>query len=211
MRLRSIIGDAGLWIPPRLWSYAAENQPDGDFSKYSAPELAMLLGYSGDAQGMLEALQQASFMDGMQIHDWREHNAYHQTFSDRAKKAAAARWKGQEMKKKGDEKKGKDKTRASIGEALLQAFDEFWKAYPSKVGRGEAEKSWKKMGCEKMLPQILVAIRDAKLSQKWGEGYIPNPATWINQKRWKDELLPRRNGTGIRENIIPNILRDEDP
>ena len=85
MRLRARIGDSAFWLPPRLWSYAAENQPDGNFADYSAQELAMLLGYSEDAQAMLQALQELGFMDGMEIHDWNEHNAYHQTFADRAK------------------------------------------------------------------------------------------------------------------------------
>ena len=112
MRLRARLGDVALWLPPRLWSYAAENQPDGDFTKYSAEELAMLVGCSTDAQAMLVALQESGFMDGMKIHDWHEHNGYHEKFAERAKKAAAARWKGQE-------KKGKDKTRQDKSEALL--------------------------------------------------------------------------------------------
>jgi uncharacterized phage protein (TIGR02220 family) len=76
-----------------MWAYAAENQPDGDLSGYQAEELAMLLGYSGDATSMLQALKDCGFMDldGM-IHDWMEHNSYHKKFSVRAKKAAKARW-----------------------------------------------------------------------------------------------------------------------
>lgn len=103
-RLRAVIGDAALWLPPRLWCYAAENQPNGDFSNYLPAELALLLGYTGDAQAMLEALQQASFMDGMRLHGWAEHNGYHAVFSERGKKAASARWGGKD--KTGKERKG---------------------------------------------------------------------------------------------------------
>ena len=56
IRLRAAIGECALWIPPRLWSYAAKNQPDGDFSDYSDEEIAMLLGYLGKPQALLEAL-----------------------------------------------------------------------------------------------------------------------------------------------------------
>lgn len=91
-KLRGMIGDDALWLPLRLWSYAAENQPDGCFEQYSACELAMLLGYSKDATSMLEALQQAGFMDAMSIHGWEDHNDFHKKFSERAKKAAEARW-----------------------------------------------------------------------------------------------------------------------
>lgn len=91
-KLRCMIGDHALWLPLRLWSYAAESQPNGCFKQYSNTELAMLLGYLGDADRMVEALHQSGFMVDMSIHDWEEHNAFHQKFSDRAKKAAEARW-----------------------------------------------------------------------------------------------------------------------
>ncbi len=44
-KLRAMLGDDALWLPPRWWSYAAENQPDGIFKDYSAAELAGVLGY----------------------------------------------------------------------------------------------------------------------------------------------------------------------
>lgn len=108
-RLRAKIGDDALWIPPRLWSYAAQNQPDGDFSNYEITELALLIGYSKDATRMLEALQQAGFFDGMKIHGWDEHNGYHTTFADRAKKAATVRWESHNKKK--ESKKNKEQER----------------------------------------------------------------------------------------------------
>ena len=94
MRLKITLGTDAYWIPPRLWSYAAENQPDGDLSKFTADEIAELIGFRGNAkcnaQAMLEALKKCGFIDesGM-IHGWGEHNGYHETYSIRAKKAAA--------------------------------------------------------------------------------------------------------------------------
>jgi hypothetical protein len=189
VRLRAILGDAALWIPPRLWSYAAENQPDGDFSAYLPEELGILLGYSGDARAMLEALQQAGFMDGMQVHDWCEHNGYHQTFSERARKAAAARWK-----KKTEEKKetGQDKTRqeTSIAPGMPGAFDQFWAAYPRKIGKADARKSWRKVSCNEHLPAILSKLEILKRSHDWTKEngqFIPHPTTWLNREGWHDE------------------------
>lgn len=76
-----------------MWAYAAENQPDGNMAAYSSEELAELLGCSSYAKVMLQALKKCGFIDesGM-IHDWSEHNGYHKKFSERARKAAAARW-----------------------------------------------------------------------------------------------------------------------
>lgn len=93
VKLRTKLGDNAFWVVPRLWAYAAENQPDGDMSKYSSEELAILLGCPSYAKTMLQALKKSGFIDenGF-IHDWHEHNGYHKKFSERAKKAAEARW-----------------------------------------------------------------------------------------------------------------------
>lgn len=93
VKLRAKIGNDAFWIPPRLWAYAAENQPDGDFSQYTSEELADHLGCLKYATSILQALKDCGFIDenGM-IHDWDEHNGYHKTFAARAKTAAAARW-----------------------------------------------------------------------------------------------------------------------
>ena len=127
-RLRALIGDDAFWIPPRLWAYAAEHQPDGDFSTYGSEELALLLGCSKHAPSIRQALQQAGFLDEQgQIHDWEEHNGYHKAYAERAKKAAEARWKKEkDQKKEGREdieKKGEDIDKeTSIASSMLEAF-----------------------------------------------------------------------------------------
>lgn len=114
IRLRAALGDDALWLPIRIWAYAAENQHDGDFTGYSAEELAMLVGYNKDASSMLQALQQASFFDGMKIHGWEEYNEYHATFKARASTAASARW--EKVRAKKEKKQKKDNTgEESIG------------------------------------------------------------------------------------------------
>lgn len=94
LHLRRLLGDAALWLPIRLWTYAAENEPSGDFGRFDAITLADALHYQGDASSMLQALLDAGFMDRdpLRVHKWAEHNAYHQTYAERAKKAAMARW-----------------------------------------------------------------------------------------------------------------------
>lgn len=53
----------------------------------------MLVGCSKHAPSMLQALKDSGFVDSDgHIHDWQEHNGYHQKFSDRAKVAADKRW-----------------------------------------------------------------------------------------------------------------------
>ena len=75
---------------------------------------------------------------------------------------------------------------------LQLRFESFWKAYPKKVGKGAAEKAFAKAKPDDTLTEkMLSAVEAAKRSSQWrkdGGQYIPNPATWLNQKRWDDEL-----------------------
>jgi uncharacterized protein YdaU (DUF1376 family) len=73
-------------------------------------------------------------------------------------------------------------------------FEKFWEAYPRKRGRDKAIKAWKvtakkRPSLEKILAQ-LEAQKSTHDRQKEDGQYIPYPATWLNQGRWDDELLP---------------------
>lgn len=76
--------------------------------------------------------------------------------------------------------------------ALEKRFETFWKAYPKKVGKDAASKAFaKRKPDDKLLKEILQAVELQKVSDQWtkdGGQYIPNPATWLNQGRWMDEL-----------------------
>ena len=71
-------------------------------------------------------------------------------------------------------------------------FEKFWDAYPRKVGKGAAEKSFKKYKPDdNLLATMISAIAEQKQSDQWqkdGGQFIPNPSTWLNQKRWEDEI-----------------------
>jgi hypothetical protein len=73
-------------------------------------------------------------------------------------------------------------------------FEEFWEAYPRKTGKGAAEKAYEKIKPSKELHETMIrAVRSAALSRQWkkdGGQFIPYPATWLNQKRWEDEITP---------------------
>ena len=69
-------------------------------------------------------------------------------------------------------------------------FDEFWTAYPKKVGKDAAAKAFGKRKPNRELVQAMVqAIRGQKHSDAWKKQdgqFIPNPAKWLNDGRWKD-------------------------
>ncbi|MCK5016423.1 MAG: DUF4373 domain-containing protein [Candidatus Peribacteraceae bacterium] len=71
-------------------------------------------------------------------------------------------------------------------------FAIFWLAYPKKKAKGDAEKAFKKLNPDdELITTILSSIEKAKKSGDWlkdGGKYIPYPATWLNGKRWEDEI-----------------------
>ena len=72
--------------------------------------------------------------------------------------------------------------------ACARGFDRFWAAYPRKVGKGAAERSFERIRPDAaLLDGMLRAIETQRQSDTWQRGYIPNPATWLNQRRWEDE------------------------
>ena len=96
-------------------------------------------------------------------------------------------------------------------------FNEFWKLYPNKTGKGAARKAFEKMKCKDAMEIIKKAIESQAKSDKWtkdGGQYIPNPATWLNQERWLDEsfipIRPRKPHsdpkTAIRDRAVTEIM-----
>lgn len=217
-RLRIALGNDAFWVPPRLWAYAAENQPDGDFADYKPEELAILIGYSGDATSMVQALIACGFLDSdpLRIHDWKDHNGYHEVFAVRAKKAAASRWKGngnrQEKDKTRKERKGKETSNAcenlSNASSIQQACEQIYAEYPRKVGKPDALKAILRAVTEATAPVILEKTK-AYAKSRAGQDvkFTPHPATWFNQKRFNDDLetcKPSQNGASQPDATYPS-------
>ena len=71
-------------------------------------------------------------------------------------------------------------------------FVRFWSAYPRKVAKAAAERCWRGINPDSALvAQIMSALEAHKKTPQWVDPvYVPHPATWLNQKRWEDELRP---------------------
>lgn len=76
-----------------------------------------------------------------------------------------------------------------IQSAREAAFEAFWTSYPRKVGKQAARKAFDKVNVP--VKTLVTAIERQKCSAQWRKEngrYIPNPATWLNQGRWEDEV-----------------------
>lgn len=79
-----------------------------------------------------------------------------------------------------------------------ERFEAFWKAYPKKVGKKAAASAWEKARVSgELFTKIMTTLEAVKCSDQWhkeGGRYIPNPATWINQGRWDDDVQSYTQG-----------------
>lgn len=86
----------------------------------------------------------------------------------------------------GKDRIGKDSTE------YTDQFEAFWNAYPKKVSKKTAYKSWSKITfTDGLFEKIMLSLKNCTESKQWkkdnGE-FIPHPSTWLNQERWNDEV-----------------------
>ena len=206
-----------LWIL-RLWSFA-QSRKTGTFDNLPPAAIkAVTKAARHRSEQITDWLEEAGFIrrDGLRVvlHEWEEYN-----------KGLFANWKNGPMG--GRPKKPTENPSETHGLAnqnplkthvstlstlstlsLNDSFEEFWKAYPKKVGKLAAERKWKTERPD--LAQCLHAINHQKQSDQWrkdGGQFIPNPATWINQGRWDDapkiDLGRARDGKAAQSSADP--------
>lgn len=85
-----------------------------------------------------------------------------------------------------------DKTPPTPKGELESKFLLFWQNYPKKKAKGDALKAWIKLNPDNStVKEILNAIENQKQSDDWkkeGGQFIPYPASWLNGRRWEDEI-----------------------
>ena len=113
-----------------------------------------------------------------------------QNTSDKRRHAANKRWNDasamqvhsksnaiREDKRREDNKKEQD----------VFSFDEFWNKYPKKVGKEKCKGKYNKLSTKEQ--QLIKDTLDLFLKYKPFEDCThPNPETYLNQKRWEDEI-----------------------
>lgn len=70
-------------------------------------------------------------------------------------------------------------------------FDEFWTAWPNstrKVAKAACQTKWAKQKLDGVADSILAHVRVMKQTDSWKTGFEPAPLTYLNQKRWEDDL-----------------------
>lgn len=93
------------------------------------------------------------------------------------------------------------------------AFETFWAAYPRHTNKATARKAWEKLRLTSQeYASLLRAIEAQKQSPQWQRDngqYIPHPSTWLNQRRWEDEIPAAQQTTTCTGDNIP-VFDEED-
>ena len=80
--------------------------------------------------------------------------------------------------------------------------DEFWPAYPRKVGKPAARKKFetlaKKHGAQVIIDGARRYSQDPNLPE---QKYIPYPQKWLGEERWNDGPCPPRHVTGSQQRL----------
>lgn len=98
--------------------------------------------------------------------------------------------------KRREENKRKTPPTPKGGES--DGFSEFWSAYPKKIGKVKALQAWNKIRPDDAVrAQILAALAQQAKSEDWRREdgrFIPHPTSWLNARRWEDDLVLKMPG-----------------
>lgn len=214
--LADIDTDAAVGKLLRVWGWFDQQTEDGNAPSVSKRLLDRLVGVSGFCEHMKSVGWMVEADSLISLPHFERHNG--KTAKNRlltAKRVAnhkAANAKGNDrivssaLPREDVEKIKREKQKPPLppeGELALSEpaaeglFASFWKVYPRKTDKAKAQKSWDKLRPDQPLfEQIMAGLARHCESRDWlkDDGqFIPHPTTWLNGKRWEDEVKPAGN------------------
>lgn len=73
-----------------------------------------------------------------------------------------------------------------------QRFESFWRMYPKKKDKQNAKKAWDKLKVDgELYNTIMRGLALHRKTEEWLKDkgkYVPYPSTWLNGRRWEDEV-----------------------
>lgn len=70
-----------------------------------------------------------------------------------------------------------------------EQFEQFWNAFPNRVAKKAAQKSWSKAITLAEPNEIIAGVERYKSAKPSGQAWL-HPATFLNGMRWEDEYAP---------------------
>ena len=226
-----------------LWAMADEHTESGILPGLTSRAIDRKTGVQGLGQGLVDIGWLADHPEGVRIVGFEEHNGTsakkrcqtakrvekHKTGNAEVTQQALANEAESvsgalpREEKRREEKKEDQKPSSPSGDGKpvkpdpLQGFGAFWIKYPRKTAKQDAEKAWAKLKPDADLQSILITAVDRQAkSLDWtkdGGKFIPHPATWLNGKRWDDQLTAAplsKHGDFEKRDYYDGLTQRED-
>ena len=88
-------------------------------------------------------------------------------------------------------------------------FDSFWTFYPRKAGKQAARKAWAKLRPDMHIMQMISDnVKERVEKGEWrkdNQSFILHASTYLNQKRWEDEVLDQQTQTRTNPESIKGV------
>lgn len=211
-RLR-IIG--GLHI---AWSIFDTHCDDGVLVGYTTDAMDAVIGWPGFTQAMID-VEWAALNDAgsLVMPRFDEHNgkSAKRRANDNERKRNSRNGEpvpkmsasDADKKRTREEKRREDKDQKLSGDDAVdpaELFARFWALYPRKVSKDAARKAWDKLDLSAGLFETMIqALGAQSLSVDWTKDngqFIPHASTWLNGKRWDDEVPePVPTGSNVHQ------------
>ena len=95
-------------------------------------------------------------------------------------------------------------TTSNITVNSIGDFDLFWKFYPRKASKDAARKAWNKLNPDQNIMKMIADnVRERVEKGEWrkdNQSFILHASTYLNQKRWEDEVVDQHTQTQTRTN-----------
>lgn len=167
---------------------------------------------TGKATEIIAVLVKAGLLDktetGFAPHNWNGRQYKSDVSTERVKRFRNAKRNVSETppdtEAETDTEVEKKETRE---DALSPGFEQFWRAWPNKVGKPAAAKAWagatkRGAGFNAIMNGVENYIRDKPPDRSW-----LNPATFLNQNRWEDQPAQVANGRIQEVQSLSHIAR----
>lgn len=183
-----------------LWLWCLEYSPKGDLSRFKDSEIR-LAARAIDEKFSKKILFEAELITAEnKINDWKKHGIKYLLSNRNRMKKYRERLRNRNVSVIPTvpnltlpyHTKNTPPT-PPRGNALI-GFEEFWKTYPRKQSKGQAELAWTSLNPSKQLRVVILqGAERAKTSENWrknGGQFIPYPSTWLRARGWEDVISP---------------------
>jgi len=103
----------------------------------------------------------------------------------------------------------KTNTKTNITVNSIGDFDSFWRFYPRKAGKEAARKAWLKLRPNEHIMQMIADnVKDRVEKGEWrkdNQSFILHASTYLNQKRWEDEVVDQQKQTRTDPESIKGV------